>query len=110
MGNLYNRTVEELHTYAEEQGIDIDKRWGKDKLVKSIEKAYIEETSEAIPSAPPKPPQNQAYRNTHSTDVYMFGKRIDRGMTYVPTEADLKDERGLKHLARAIALGLIEKV
>jgi len=91
-------TVDELREYAEANGIEVDKRCGKKKLI------------EAITGESPKESTAVKYKNINSTVVYMFGKPVKQNIIYEPTKAEQMEANGMARIDRGIKLGLIEKV
>lgn len=66
-----------------------------------------EEKTESNPAPKPK---GETYKNVASGPVMVCGNRVHRNGQYTLTADDRKNEKGMKRLARAVELGLVEKV
>lgn len=58
----------------------------------------------------PAKPKGDTYRNAGNVTVFVAGIRVKPGKEHTLTDADKKDERAMKRLARAVEMGLVEKV
>lgn len=50
------------------------------------------------------------FKNVASGPVFVCGHRVHRNGHYTLTDSDRRDTKGMKRLARAVELGLVEKV
>lgn len=95
-------SIGELLKYAESNNIEVDKRWGKKKLINFI--------SNESPAAVVDDVKVLAFRNISKGKVVIFGNRIGVGCIHEVTELNSQDKRGMAKLKRLAEFGMIEEV
>lgn len=92
---------EELTAKAEELGIEVEESWTK---------AQIEEAIDAVLAGDEQDEQAEGIKNISRFRHKVYGKIVQPGETYQPTESDLADEKATKRVENAIRKGYLERV
>lgn len=111
-------TIEELRDQAEELGIEVDGRWKESRLQEEIDKAREggseaqDTTSEPEPEPEAEPEASgDTYKNVSRCAQSLFGVRVMPGKSYILTEQNHDDKKGMARLDRAVSVfGFFEKV
>lgn len=101
---------EDLKAQAEELGVEVDEAWTKAQIQEAIDAALNDEDPAVDEQDEQDEPKGDTYRNRSNVTVFVAGIRVKPGKEHTLTEADKKDERAMKRLARAVDMGLVEKV
>ena len=95
---------------AEELGLKVDNQWPDDMIEKAIDEK-LNEGAESSKKAEPKKAKKPAkvVRNISGVRFKVYGKIIQPGGEYTPTDADLKEVKGGKRIENAIKKGYLKR-
>lgn len=114
-------TTKELRQKAEDLGIDWKARWLKPDLINAIKQAETpdapdetEDHADTVNHEPPvKPVEKEEPAKTRIKNIsqqrwFAFNKVLIPGERYKPSRVEMSDDRDMKRVNRAVALGKLE--
>lgn len=102
--------LEELRAEAEDLGIEFDGRWGAERLRQAIEEVKGENTDEPEQEAAEEPHGESLTVRSQSRHTWTCGDLIvPAGDTVTLTANQIKNDRMVKRVNRAIEIGVFEK-
>lgn len=102
--------LEELRAEAEDLGIDFDGRWGAERLRQAIEEVKGEDTEEPEQAADEESHSDNLTVRSQSRHTWTCGDLIvPAGDTVTLTANQMKNDRMVKRVKRAIEIGVFEK-
>ena len=93
---------EELIDQANELGVEADESWTKAQIEEAIDAALGRDDS--------GDEQSEGIKNISRFRHKVYGKIVQPGATYQPTESDLADEKATKRIDNAVRKGYLERV
>ena len=96
---------EELTAQAEELGIEVQESWTKAQIEEAIDAALAGDGSDDEQDE-----QSESIKNISRFRHKVYGKIVQPGATYQPTESDLADEKATKRIDNAVRKGYLERV
>ena len=93
---------EDLTAQAEELGIEVQESWTKAQIEDAIDAALAGDDS--------GDEQSEGIKNISRFRHKVYGKIVQPGATYQPTESDLADEKATKRIDNAVRKGYLERV
>jgi len=99
---------EELTAQAEELGIEVQESWTKAQIEEAIDAALAGDGSDDEQDEQDE--QSESIKNISRFRHKVYGKIVQPGATYQPTESDLADEKATKRIDNAVRKGYLERV
>lgn len=96
---------EELTAQAEELGIEVQESWTKAQIEEAIDAALAGDDS-----GDEQDEHAEGIKNISRFRHKVYGKIVQPGATYQPTESDLADEKATKRIDNAVRKGYLERV